>query len=247
MTKSVSGSQQLVCAVKGGFKAEALSLSFHLACQGDSGVGRPSYNQKFLGPPQSARTWLNHKVIGWCCKSSRCIPGRIRSNPRMRITDMRGVCAIAHKSGLPSRAVPLSFDSVLALRGASATSATVAHPLRYGILVSVDSTMMPPVICKPLTLGHGPSGVAACGVFQSACVGLWISQTYSTFPADLPRSPHFGIPKSVSQVWTSWCILPPSSSLAMLTALAAWFVFEIPPGHLVEEWQDLQTAVPVAA
>lgn len=42
------------------------------------------------------------------------------SNPRMRITDMRGVCAIAHK---------------------------------YGILVSVDSTMMPPVICKPLTLG----------------------------------------------------------------------------------------------
>ena len=106
MTKSVSGSQQLVCAVKGGFKAEALSLSFHLACQGDSGVGRPSYNQKFLGPPQSARTWLNHKVIGWCCKSSRCIPGRIRSNPRMRITDMRGVCAIAHKSGLPSRAVP---------------------------------------------------------------------------------------------------------------------------------------------
>lgn len=126
-------------------------------------------------------------------------------------------------------------------------SATVAHPLRYGILVSVDSTMMPPVICKPLTLGHGPSGVAVCGVFQSACVGLWISQTYSTFPADLPRSPHFGIPKSVSQVWTSWCILPPSSSLAMLTALAAWFVFEIPPGHLVEEWQDLQNAVPVAA
>jgi|Cyp1metagenome_2_1107374.scaffolds.fasta_scaffold06711_12 hypothetical protein len=33
----------------------------------------------------------------------------------------------------------------------------------------------------------------------------------------------------------------------MLTALAAWFVFEIPPGHLVEEWQDLQNAVPVAA
>ena len=24
---------------------------------------------------------------------------------------------------------------------------------RHGILVSVDSTMMPPVICKPLTLG----------------------------------------------------------------------------------------------
>ncbi|CAJ1338301.1 unnamed protein product [Effrenium voratum] len=42
------------------------------------------------------------------------------SNPRMRITDLRGVCAIAHK---------------------------------HGILVSVDSTMMPPVICKPLTLG----------------------------------------------------------------------------------------------
>jgi len=42
------------------------------------------------------------------------------SNPRMRITDIRGVCAIAHK---------------------------------HGILVSVDSTMMPPVICKPLTLG----------------------------------------------------------------------------------------------
>eukprot|EP00440_Ansanella_granifera_P053424 gb/GFBE01057914.1/.p1 GENE.gb/GFBE01057914.1/~~gb/GFBE01057914.1/.p1 ORF type:complete len:601 (+),score=106.27 gb/GFBE01057914.1/:1-1803(+) len=42
------------------------------------------------------------------------------SNPRMRITDLRGVCAIAHK---------------------------------HGILVSVDSTMMPPVICKPLALG----------------------------------------------------------------------------------------------
>eukprot|EP00931_Biecheleriopsis_adriatica_P100380 TRINITY_DN75704_c0_g1_i1.p1 TRINITY_DN75704_c0_g1~~TRINITY_DN75704_c0_g1_i1.p1 ORF type:complete len:634 (+),score=104.88 TRINITY_DN75704_c0_g1_i1:90-1904(+) len=42
------------------------------------------------------------------------------SNPRMRITDLRGVCSIAHK---------------------------------HGILVSVDSTMMPPVICKPLGLG----------------------------------------------------------------------------------------------
>ena len=29
--------------------------------------------------------------------------------------------------------------------------------LRHGILVSVDSTMMPPVICKPLTLGHALS------------------------------------------------------------------------------------------
>jgi len=42
------------------------------------------------------------------------------SNPRMRITDLRAVCALAHK---------------------------------HGVLVSVDSTMMPPVICKPLTLG----------------------------------------------------------------------------------------------
>lgn len=42
------------------------------------------------------------------------------SNPRMRITDLRGVAAIAH---------------------------------RHGMLVCVDSTMMPPVICKPLNLG----------------------------------------------------------------------------------------------
>lgn len=42
------------------------------------------------------------------------------SNPRMRITDLRAVCALAHK---------------------------------HDIIVSVDSTMMPPVICKPLTLG----------------------------------------------------------------------------------------------
>lgn len=42
------------------------------------------------------------------------------SNPRMRITDLKAVAAIAH---------------------------------RQNILVCVDSTMMPPVICKPLTLG----------------------------------------------------------------------------------------------
>lgn len=42
------------------------------------------------------------------------------SNPRMRISDLRGVAAIAH---------------------------------RHHILLCVDSTMMPPVICKPLTLG----------------------------------------------------------------------------------------------
>lgn len=42
------------------------------------------------------------------------------SNPRMRITDLRGVVALAHQ---------------------------------HNVLVSVDSTMMPPVICKPLTLG----------------------------------------------------------------------------------------------
>lgn len=42
------------------------------------------------------------------------------SNPRMRITDLRGVSSVAH---------------------------------RHGVLVCVDSTMMPPVICKPLTLG----------------------------------------------------------------------------------------------
>lgn len=53
-------------------------------------------------------------------KKTRLIHLESPSNPRMRITDLRGVCAIAHK---------------------------------HGILVSVDSTMMPPVICKPLTLG----------------------------------------------------------------------------------------------
>jgi len=42
------------------------------------------------------------------------------SNPRMRITDLRALAAIAH---------------------------------RHGVLLSVDSTMMPPVICKPVTLG----------------------------------------------------------------------------------------------
>mmetsp|Transcript_101771 Transcript_101771/g.303722 ORF Transcript_101771/g.303722 Transcript_101771/m.303722 type:complete len:602 (-) Transcript_101771:37-1842(-) len=42
------------------------------------------------------------------------------SNPRMRITDLRSLAALAR---------------------------------RHGVLLSVDSTMMPPVICKPLTLG----------------------------------------------------------------------------------------------
>mmetsp|Transcript_44973 Transcript_44973/g.104011 ORF Transcript_44973/g.104011 Transcript_44973/m.104011 type:complete len:620 (-) Transcript_44973:101-1960(-) len=42
------------------------------------------------------------------------------SNPRMRITDLRALAALAHQ---------------------------------HGVLVCVDSTMMPPVICKPLTLG----------------------------------------------------------------------------------------------
>jgi len=42
------------------------------------------------------------------------------SNPRMRITDIRAIVAVAHERN---------------------------------VLVSVDSTMMPPVICKPLTLG----------------------------------------------------------------------------------------------
>jgi len=61
---------------------------------------------------------------------------------------------------LTSRGCPVAqFHSVST--ACDCASATVAHPLRYGILVSVDSTMMPPVICKPLTLGHGPSDVAA--------------------------------------------------------------------------------------
>mmetsp|Transcript_36938 Transcript_36938/g.96032 ORF Transcript_36938/g.96032 Transcript_36938/m.96032 type:complete len:627 (-) Transcript_36938:207-2087(-) len=42
------------------------------------------------------------------------------SNPRMKISDLRGLAEIAH---------------------------------RHGVLLSVDSTMMPPVICKPLKLG----------------------------------------------------------------------------------------------
>lgn len=42
------------------------------------------------------------------------------SNPRMRISDLRGLAKLAH---------------------------------RRGVLLSVDSTMMPPVICKPLALG----------------------------------------------------------------------------------------------
>jgi len=42
------------------------------------------------------------------------------SNPRMRISDLRKLAALAHE---------------------------------HGLLLSVDSTMMPPVICKPLTLG----------------------------------------------------------------------------------------------
>merc|ERR1719215_2148096 len=42
------------------------------------------------------------------------------SNPRMRISDLRGLASIAQ---------------------------------RHGVLLSVDSTMMPPVLCKPLTLG----------------------------------------------------------------------------------------------
>merc|ERR1719159_2091912 len=51
---------------------------------------------------------------------TRIIHTESPSNPRMRISDLRSLAALAH---------------------------------RNGILLSVDSTMMPPVICKPLTLG----------------------------------------------------------------------------------------------
>lgn len=119
--------------------------------------------------------------------------------------------------------------------------------LRHGILVSVDSTMMPPVICKPLTLGHALSNspsqfkkilATTICVWMPECLwwDYWIDDFKHSMNAMICHVKGCQRFRSDSaQAWILWSILPRSSFPAMLTAPAAWCAFEILPGCRARE------------
>lgn len=116
--------------------------------------------------------------------------------------------------------------------------------LRHGILVSVDSTMMPPVICKPLTLGHALSNspsqfkkiLSHNNLRMNAWMPMmrlldrWFQALYECHDMPCQR-----FRSDSAQAWILWSILPRSSFPAMLTAPAAWCAFEILPGCRARE------------